>query len=69
MTIQPEMKFHCDRCATEVYLSLNDQPAQARERPPEGWLALWLGNTLSPAAHICPSCRVGFDKFMSPRIP
>jgi len=69
MTINPEMKFHCDRCASEVNISINDQPAQDRNKPPEGWAALWLGDTIKPATHLCPACRDVFDKFMSPRRP
>jgi len=64
MTIQPEMKFHCDRCQDEVNISLNDQPAQDRNKPPEGWIALWVGSTIEGATHLCAPCRTAFGIFM-----
>ena len=65
MSIQPEMKFRCDRCHDEINVSLNDQPAQDRNKPPEEWLALWVGSTTEGATHLCPNCKIGFGMFMA----
>jgi len=65
MTIQPEIRFRCDRCFDEISVSLNDQPAQERNKPPEGWMVLWVNETVTPSIHFCPGCKKAFDRMIS----
>jgi hypothetical protein len=69
MTIQPEMKFLCDRCHDEVNISINDQPAQDRNKPPDNWLALWIDTTVAGATHLCANCAGSFKRFMMVDVP
>jgi hypothetical protein len=64
MTIEQLVHFKCDRCKTELNVPLNDQPANERNKPPEGWQALWLDSATNPAIHLCVYCNALFDEFM-----
>jgi hypothetical protein len=64
MTMRPEMKFACDRCTTEVNVSMNEQPAQNRARPPMDWTVLWKDDSTLPPMHLCPLCAPRFLGFM-----
>lgn len=64
MTMQQETRFKCDRCAIDINVALNEQPAQARARPPEGWMAMWIDNSTEPARHLCTTCTPLLRKFM-----
>jgi hypothetical protein len=66
MTMHPEMRFVCDVCRVMDVLPLAN--VVPRNAPPEGWLILRVGDEIVnlPVRHLCPTCKVEFDSFMSP---
>lgn len=65
MTMQPQMRFLCDRCKTEDVLPMSSGPASGRYDPPVGWVTLRLTADVSiPAGHLCLDCNTALTKFM-----
>src|SRR3954468_22895497 len=55
MSMQPETRFRCDRCPTEINVVMQNTPS--RGLPPEGWLTARFDEDASrPLTHFCPSC-------------
>jgi hypothetical protein len=56
MTQQPETRFICDRCKTEISVPMNDQPAKDHGKAPGDWVVLHINSVTVPAHHLCPEC-------------
>lgn len=63
MTSQPETRFKCDRCPTEVSVVVQNTPN--RMLPPDDWLTMRFNeDTAAPATHLCPVCAMVFWNYM-----
>ncbi len=61
MSLHPELRFHCDRCHSEVVQPYQNTPSDYRA--PASWMILKINNE-DHSRHLCTKCTEDFDTFM-----